>query len=195
MNTPGADHANAFERPECRDDARRRRPLQPLDPIRTLSEFLDLILVFEDSWSCAIPPSPLLNGIPFFNQRLLGCRSLSATVHCFGCGDNPFDRDRRCGRRSSWSNWFGAAAEPACAIAALNHAVARSKIGAAPLSPSPGRRQVRTFAVYCGDRNRACLPTKNGLRRGVGRFSREFAVSRSEFPFYATPIFLYIYRL
>src|SRR5580704_14536809 len=45
----GADHADAFERTEGGGDARRRRPLQALDPIRDcLPQRLDRVFVFDD---------------------------------------------------------------------------------------------------------------------------------------------------
>src|SRR6266851_214015 len=45
---PGPDHSNAFKRPEGGNNARRRRPLQALDPLGDgPPEFLDVVLAFD----------------------------------------------------------------------------------------------------------------------------------------------------
>ena len=55
---PGADHAYAFERPEGRNNT-RRRTFQALDPVRDgFPELLDPVFAFISRASCAMLASP-----------------------------------------------------------------------------------------------------------------------------------------
>ena len=75
----GADHADAFERPEGRNEARRRRPFQALDPVRDgFPELLDPVFAFDQPRvmrHVRLPsmcvPGALTPGITGANSRVL----------------------------------------------------------------------------------------------------------------------------